>query len=765
MINDINSDLNKSIEKFRIITEQPLIGIMIIQDGLFKYFNKRVTETSGYSAEEIKSWAPNEFINFVHPDDREFVAEQARKKQAGDPDVVNQYSYRSIRKNGEVYWLELFSKTINYGGRPADLVMTFDITDKTKAEQQLKESEEKFRNIANQSLMGIIIIQDGKFKYFNNRVTKLNGYTVEEIKSWAPEEFLEKTIHPEDREFVREQARKKQNGDPDVVNQYQYRIIRKDGEVRWIEIFSRTINYEGRPADLVMSVDITEEKKTENQLKDSEDKYRSILETMMVGYYECDLRGNYLYVNNEYCKILGYSKEELIGKNYQLIFDKKSNEVLINIFSQVYQTGIPRSPTGMVKVVTLKKKLIYFEGPVDLLYDSEGNKVGFYGLVGDITKRINAEQQLKESEQKFRNIAEQSLIAILILQDGVFKYFNDKVCQINGYSREEIKSWPPNEFIKTIYPDDREFVLEQARKKLAADPDVIHQYHYRVSRKDGEIRWVEVFAKTIYYEGRPADLVMNYDITDKIEAEQKLKESKEKYHRAYNQAEFYKDLFIHDINNSLQSLYSSIQLIEMDVEDYKKNDGTNELIEIMYRQIKRGKKLISNVHKLSQLESHEISLKEVELFEFLNRSIEFIKNAFQERKIQIKIDTFSEKILILGNELLQDVFENILFNSVKYNKNDIVEIIIKASQVERDNTPYWKLEFIDNGIGIEDERKERVLTRVDPDSKTTYGMGLGLSLVKKIIESYDGKIWIDDKVKGDYSKGTNVILLIQKGSS
>ncbi len=758
MINEINDDLNKLLEILKIITEQSLVGIIIIQDGKLIYFNKRVSETSGYSIEEIKGWNPNDFLKVIHPEDRESVAEQARKRQLADPEVIDKNKFRIIRKNGEIAWIRVSTKRINYEGRTANLVMINDITDKIKSEQKLKGSEEKFRNIADHSLVAISVLQDGVYKYFNDKLVEINGYSAEEIRNWAPNEFA-KIIHPEDREFVMEQARKKQTGDSDVINQYQFRIKRKDGEIRWIEIFSKTINYEGQPADLIMTNDITDKKKIE--------------------------------------------------------------------------------------------------------------------------------QKLKESEEKFRNIAEQSLMGISVTQDGVFKYFNDRVIESLGYSVEEIESWGPNEFAKFIYPEDREFVMEQAQKKQAGDPDVVNQYQYRIITKDGVIKWLEIFAKTINYDGHTADLAMTVDITDKIEAEQKLKESeekfskafnsnalamsistmdegiiievndaflklfgfsrkeitgktasearlkgreerkemlrtieeqgsiinhetdyktksgevryglfsfvkillndkpflltiinditplkiaeqklkqsKEKYLRAYNQVEFYKDLFIHDITNNLQSLYSSIQLIDINLDENCKNNTIKDFINIIYRQINRGTELVANVRKLSQLEAEEVFIDEIDVFEVLNRSIEFLKNLFQDKKIQIKWDISSEKVLILGNNLLQDVFENILINSVRYNNNDIAEIIIKASQVEQNGISYWKLEFIDNGIGIENERKESVLSRADLDSKTTYGMGLGLSLVKKIIENYGGKVWIEDKVEGDYSKGTNVILLMQKG--
>ncbi len=762
MIGDISGNLEESIESFKVITEQSLIGILIIQDGLFKYYNERVVNGLGYSAEEIKNWAPYEFSKTIHPDDREFVMEQARKKQAGETDVVNMYQYRAIKRNGEVEWLEVFAKTINYGGRPADLVMSFNITDKINAEQKVKESEEKFRTIAEQSLIGIAILQDGLFKYVNKKYTELSGYSAEEIKSWAPNEFI-KVVYPEDREFVMEQARKKQAGDPDIVTQYQCRALTKDGKVGWRIIFGKTIDYGGRPADLVMSYDITERIIAQQKLKESEENFRNIAEQSLIGIVIIQ-DGLFKYFNDRFSKMDGYSAEEI--KNwapyeFAKLFHPEDREFVMeqarkkqagdpDVVSQ-YQCRVI-TKDGKVGWRKIFGKTINYGGrPADLV------------MSYDITDKIIAQQMLKESEDKFRTIAEQSQIGIGILQDGLPKYFNKRFCELNGYTAEEIKSWAPNEFVKIVHPKDREFVMEQIRKKQAGELDGANQYQIKVITKDGDIGWREILGKTINYGGRPADLVMSHDITDKVVAEKNLKKSKEKYQYAFNQSEFYKDLFVHDINNTLQSLLSSIQLIDLEIEELEKKEGIKQYIDVIYRQINRGVNLISNVRKLSQLESHEISSEIIDVFQVLNQSIELLRNAFQERKINIEIDTCSDKLSIRGNGLLHDVFENILINSVKYNNNKIVEIMIKVSEVDQEDNIYYRLEFMDNGIGIEDSRKENALSRVDTHSKTTYGMGLGLSLVKKIIENYKGKIWIEDRIKGDFSKGTNIILLIPRG--
>jgi len=106
------------------------------------------------------------------------------------------------------------------------------------------------------------------------------------------------------------------------------------------------------------------------------------------------------------------------------------------------------------------------------------------------------------------------------------------------------------------------------------------------------------------------------------------------------------------------------------------------------------------------------------------------------------------------------VFENILVNSVKYNNNPNIEIIIKISRTQINNKNFIKIEFIDNGIGIPDNIKDKVFQRAFIKDKTVSGMGLGLSLVNKIIEKYNGQIWVEDKIKGDFVKGSNFIIII-----
>jgi len=254
--------------------------------------------------------------------------------------------------------------------------------------------------------------------------------------------------------------------------------------------------------------------------------------------------------------------------------------------------------------------------------------------------------------------------------------------------------------------------------------------------------------------------IMQY--SDKLEemVEQrtkKLKKSKEKYHEAFNRAEFYKDLFAHDINNILQSLLSGMQVCEISLENPSEIKIS---INIMKTQVMRGAKLVNNIYNLSKLEESEIPLRKREICRVLKESIISVKNINRELSLTIQFDFDDRELFILGNDLLKDVFDNILNNAIKHNKNPTVEIKIRISKQARKCVNYLKMEFLDNGKGVSDTRKENIFYRGYREIKSVHGMGLGLSLAKKIIETCNGEIWVEDRVKGDYSKGSNFVILI-----
>ena len=253
------------------------------------------------------------------------------------------------------------------------------------------------------------------------------------------------------------------------------------------------------------------------------------------------------------------------------------------------------------------------------------------------------------------------------------------------------------------------------------------------------------------------------DLVRKLEeTEINLKESEKKYREAYERSNFYKELFTHDIRNIIQNISLSLNLLNkyQKGEIIEDSEKIEKLHHIMTMQINRSKKLINNIQILSDIEEKEFVSKPINLKETLSDAIQFIRESFSNSQIEIVIEQNINEIYVNGNELLNDVFENILLNAINYNEKPIPEILIKISRIIINKINYIKIEFIDNGIGIPDSRKEKIFERGDKQFKGKKGMGLGLSLVLKIIKMFNGKIWAEDRIKGDYSQGSNFIIQI-----
>ena len=245
-----------------------------------------------------------------------------------------------------------------------------------------------------------------------------------------------------------------------------------------------------------------------------------------------------------------------------------------------------------------------------------------------------------------------------------------------------------------------------------------------------------------------------------IERTKKLKKSEELYRKAYDQVNFYKDLLTHDINNILQTIKTAVELSFIYLNDPEKSKELREVWNLVNSQINRADRLFLNVRRLSQIDYTEILIQPTEVFSVIQEAIKFTQKGIQAKKINFQIDSPFKTYNIKANELLLDVFENILINAIRYNDNQIIEILIKISKLQKDRNNFLKLEFIDNGIGISDNSKKIIFQKGYKKEKQSKGMGLGLSLVTKIIESYNGQIWVEDKVSGDYTKGSNFIIII-----
>ncbi|NVM19346.1 MAG: HAMP domain-containing histidine kinase [Candidatus Lokiarchaeota archaeon] len=232
------------------------------------------------------------------------------------------------------------------------------------------------------------------------------------------------------------------------------------------------------------------------------------------------------------------------------------------------------------------------------------------------------------------------------------------------------------------------------------------------------------------------------------------------YQDAYYKTKCLEGLFIHDISNLFQIISNSIELCGLLLKDEVKKEDIMEYFHLIAQQLTRGKKLIRNVRNLADLEEYEMVLEPVEVFSELRNAVNFTLNSFPNREIKVKFISHYKKLYAMANELLSEVFENIIINSIKYNKNKVAQIEIVVSKVDFNSENYVKIEFKDNGIGIDDDRKHIIFQEAHLKRRNSNGMGIGLSLVAKLIELYGGEIWVENRIGGDTKKGSNFVILI-----
>ena len=376
-----------------------------------------------------------------------------------------------------------------------------------------------------------------------------------------------------------------------------------------------------------------------------------------------------------------------------------------------------------------------------------------------IQEKRQSEQMLKQTYTELEQIF--NIASPLCFIDKNFNLIqvNDTFLSLNQLGKKNIIGKKCNEVIAGQFCNTSECTLKQI---LEGKNYVDYEKHIKL--ENGTT--ITCIVRAVPYRGTNGEIIgiiENYtNITDRKIAVQKLKKSEKKYRSAFKRANFYQDILTHDLNNILQSLFSSTELLSMFQinYDYSNSEKINEILQIFGDQVKRAAKLISNVRKLSELQNIEVPLKKIEAYQILNNAINNVKQMFKSRKIRIHLNSNKTEIYVKANELLIDVFENVLINAIKFDDNPIIEILIQVSKMSRNSINYSTFEFMDNGIGIPDNMKEKIFLGGYRTNKNIHGMGLGLSLIKKIIKSYNGNIKVDNKVKGDYTKGSNFIISI-----
>ena len=377
------------------------------------YNNKAFTDLFGYTAEELQTVGGGPAI----------YADKGLGKTIFET-IQNGGSWRGeawfIAKNGNRFLALMSADAVkdDRGKVIALIGVHTDITESKKTEEMLRESEANYRQLFENSPAGIyqINFKTGKFVKANDVFCEYAGCTQEEITALSPFDILTE----DSQKLLLERLEKISKG-VKVPETVEFEILNKKGRHFYIQLNIKNIyDAEGGivGADVVAH-DITERKRSEEKIRQSEEKYRNILEHMQEAYYEVDLTGNLTFCNDSLCLITEYSRNELLGQNYSKFSDPEISKKVFQLFNQVYITGEPEDRFDW-QVLRKDNTRRYIEASVSLIKDAAGENIGFRGLLRDITDRKRADEKLQQtldSLKKAVGTTIQVLVSVLESRD------------------------------------------------------------------------------------------------------------------------------------------------------------------------------------------------------------------------------------------------------------------------------------------------------------------------------------------------------------
>lgn len=257
---------------FAIFDEFPISILILDLKGIIKYCNQSVVTLLNLTFDEIIGFHFSKLPIF--PNGNKDVATSLFQKVIKEG-VLKPQEFKLKGKNGLIKWIIIVAAKIRVNENFFIQLIARDISKEKIIKRRLQESEQKFRKIAEQALMGIAIIQDDEIKYINKHFADLIRYDIKEINNWEPG-FYKNIIHSEDRDVTIKRSKKKQGGDTIVRNYYQIRLLTKEGELVWIDTFSKTINFEGKPANLITIIDITKQKRAEKIIQEENKRLKQL---------------------------------------------------------------------------------------------------------------------------------------------------------------------------------------------------------------------------------------------------------------------------------------------------------------------------------------------------------------------------------------------------------------------------------------------------------------------------------------------------------
>lgn len=743
---DPRTNLISSYILDNIIDSTNLIIVGISENGIIQIFNRAAEVTSGFSRKEIigKKW-----FDYVRPKDVYKYYDHKTKS------TFKNFESSINTKTGAEKVIHWQINEVHFGGElMGTLALGMDISGLIKYINKLNEGYEKFRALEENKLVGIVRRSPyGKYISANKTFCQLTGYTLREIKNLT----LDVLTYHEDLDKERALNEQLISGNIPTYK-IEKRIITKSGKIVWVEVNAAPFrNLYGKTEYIIVIIEnIDQRKKAEYSLKQNEIKYKILADNPTIGFAWADDRGILIESNEAFHKMLGYQKNELLGRHFKdfTYYEdaKRESELIKKIFKgEINDYQIEK------RYINKNKEVFWVDLNLSSVRNEKNEIQYFIGITQNIDARKKVEEALKQSEEQYRFLANTvPQIFWSADENGTVNFFNKKWREFTGLSDEESLN---NGWVSALYPEDA--VSTEKEWYEAVRQGVKYEKELRLMNKEGKYKWF--LSKATPLKDSKGNIIKWFGTCIDIHELKIAIQNLEDAYKELKKANVDLDNFIYTASHDLKAPVSNIEglvtyMDQLLKDTYSKNEPSEEvdsLIDMMYQSIAKFKKTIEDLTDVTKVQGNGKSedLTVINLYDALEEAKITLMNDLNHSKCVITHQLDAPEIEFSMKDL-RSILYNLLSNAIKYRSRErACEIMVRTYY----HGEAIVLEVKDNGIGIDPHNQEgmfQIFRRVHNQKLDVEGTGVGLYILKRIMENNNGSI----RVESEIDKGSTFIL-------
>ena len=598
---------------------------------------------------------------------------------------------------------------------------------------------ERLGDLVTFSVDAIVLVDaDGAITWANPATEAVLGYQPADVVGVHARDLIE----PVDRDAWQSLVGKLFD-DPSTPVRGTFRCRHKDGSVRWTEGVARNLLQEPRVGGIVIYYrDVTSRNATEQQLKDSEDRYGHLFSSAADVIFEADAEGYFRFVNPQTLRLFEFGQDEVIGRRFTEFIRADYRP---QILQHYYLQTVERRLNSYIEfpAITKSGREVWLGQNAWIITDASGKLIGMQAVARDITERRKAEEALRAAEAKYRALVEQSLMGVFIMQNGRLVYVNPKAADLLGYTQQElIDSLTPFDF---VHEQDRAFVQDQL-SRLDPDRAPSVQLAVRGVRKDGDVIQVETFCSVTEFGNERAILATVHDISDRVKLEDQLRQA-QKMEAIGRLA----GGIAHDFNNLLTAIRGNAELMSHRVKkDPAMAAEVDEILHAADRAASLTRQLLAFSRK-QVLQPIALDLNEI------ISGVARMARRLIGTDVQLRLDLPRSISQVLADQAqVEQVLLNLIVNARDAMPSGGTITVQTANVTLGANAPeivqagiapghFVMLAVSDDGIGMDQATQARIFEPFFTTKETGRGTGLGLSTVYGIVRQTGGAITVQSE--------------------